>query len=72
MEEEHVKFTNKAKWTRPKPKINRQATQYVKLGEIEWSGLGWIFVFFGVTLVDYMDNRTAGPYLVRKNKFLEK
>ena len=40
MEEEHVKFTNKAKWTRPKPKINRQATQYVKLGEIDWSGLG--------------------------------
>ena len=44
MEEEHVKFTNKAKWTRPKPKINRQATQYVKLGEIEWSGSGFIFI----------------------------
>lgn len=43
MEEEHVKFTNKAKWTRPKPKINRQATQYVKLGEIDWSGSGFKF-----------------------------
>ena len=30
MEEEHVKFTNKAKWTRPKPKINLESELALK------------------------------------------
>ena len=59
MEEEHVKFTNKAKWTRPKPKINRQATQYVKLGEIEWSGLGSNLIPDHSTLESNWNQRAA-------------
>ena len=36
-EEHHAHFHQKEKWKRPKPKVNRQPTRFVKLGQCDWS-----------------------------------